>query len=610
MGLMLENSSPRLMEPGMPHHNCPDKDPVARIATIEAAGRAKVPFTTGILVGIGETDHRGRRQLVRARRDLAAEWGSVQEIIIQNFRPKADTLMRHDAEPSVGYFATVVAVARWIFGAEMNLQVPPNLTEDFGIYLDAGINDWGGVSPLTIDWVNPEAPWPHLDRLEAVTNDAGFELRQRLPVYPEFITEEWIDPGLIDRVRSVDRQRWVRFNAGTGQRMTTITFLQLRPGDNVSARWAAARHREGSTAVEVEGLSDEERTAALDGGLLPVAVGSADVAAIAYVATPEKALALFDDGIPGWQITVIAGDDRESTLDALARSGAVYLRARRSRVAAAVEMAALPGIDTMVSVFVDTIEDAEAAVASGATDLLLRAWDTESLAELRRLLEDHDLVERTALPPSVTIDDGRRLLDGALFKGWLDQIDGAGTARPRTEWAPGKDLPSPHPPHRFSTRWSDEAWMNAPGAGIEGVGGQVRAILERSLGGARPNRDEIERLFRARGAEVDAVAHVADIIRKRTVGGDVDHRPQVLAVQAGCQRRLFYTNQLRERNQGAAHRGNPDPPQLGQTRSLRAGEPKLDAHRLRLLGVTQHAGALAVESHAQRARQLGRRNPL
>jgi FO synthase len=189
----------------MPHHDCPDKDPVARIATIEAAGRAKVPFTTGILVGIGETSAEVVDSLL-VLDALAAESGSIQEIIIQNFRPKADTLMRHDAEPSVRYFATVVAVARWIFGAEMNLQVPPNLTEDFGIYLDAGINDWGGVSPLTIDWVNPEAPWPHLDRLEAVTTDAGFELRQRLPVYPEFITEEWIDPGLIDRVRSsIDR---------------------------------------------------------------------------------------------------------------------------------------------------------------------------------------------------------------------------------------------------------------------------------------------------------------------------------------------------------------------------------------------------------------------
>ena len=201
MGLMLENSSPRLMEPGMPHHNCPDKEPSARIATIEAAGRAAVPFTTGILVGIGETPAEVVESLF-VLKELAERWGNVQEIIVQNFQPKADTLMRRHMPPEVGYFASVVALTRWIFGAVMNVQVPPNLTSDFGVYIDAGINDWGGVSPLTIDWVNPEAPWPHLDKLAAVTEAHGFELRQRLPVYPEFITEEWIDPGLLDRVRS------------------------------------------------------------------------------------------------------------------------------------------------------------------------------------------------------------------------------------------------------------------------------------------------------------------------------------------------------------------------------------------------------------------------
>ena len=108
--------------------------------------------------------------------------------------------MRRDAEPTVQYFARVVAVARWILGPQMNLQVPPNLTEDFGVYLDAGINDWGGVSPLTIDWVNPEAPWPHLDKLAAVTQEAGFRLMPRLPVYPEFISSEWIDPTLLPKV--------------------------------------------------------------------------------------------------------------------------------------------------------------------------------------------------------------------------------------------------------------------------------------------------------------------------------------------------------------------------------------------------------------------------
>lgn len=201
MGLMLENISPRLMEPGMPHHNCPDKDPALRVATIEAAGRNRVPFTTGVLIGIGET-HQEIVDSLFALSDLSHRTGAIQEVIIQNFRAKADTPMRRSAEPVPRWFARVVALARWIMGPEANVQVPPNLTERFEIYLDAGINDWGGVSPLTIDWVNPEAPWPHLDLLRARTEDAGFSLRPRLPVYPEFVTPEWIDPGLYDHIVS------------------------------------------------------------------------------------------------------------------------------------------------------------------------------------------------------------------------------------------------------------------------------------------------------------------------------------------------------------------------------------------------------------------------
>ncbi len=195
MGLMLENISPRLMEPGMPHHNCPDKEPGLRVATIETAARHRVPFTSGILVGIGETPAEVIDSLF-ALAELQRQHGHIQEVIVQNFRAKADTRKRRDAEPTVQYFARVVAAARWILGPDMNLQVPPNLTDDFSVYLDAGLNDWGGVSPLTIDWVNPEAPWPHLERLEAVTNGAGFTLAPRLPAYPEYLGNEWIDNGL------------------------------------------------------------------------------------------------------------------------------------------------------------------------------------------------------------------------------------------------------------------------------------------------------------------------------------------------------------------------------------------------------------------------------
>jgi FO synthase len=218
MGMMLENISPRLMEPGMPHHNTATKDPAKRVATIESAGRMKVPFTTGILVGIGETPHEVVASLF-ALDELATRTGAIQEVIVQNFRAKANTPMRRSAEPVPRWFARVVAIARWILGPQANVQVPPNLTEGFEIYLDAGINDWGGVSPLTIDWVNPEAPWPHLDELRSRTESAGFDLRPRLPVYPEFIDREWIDEALYPKVlAAADRDGLARTTESSGAR--------------------------------------------------------------------------------------------------------------------------------------------------------------------------------------------------------------------------------------------------------------------------------------------------------------------------------------------------------------------------------------------------------
>lgn len=201
MGLMLENVSDRLTEPGMPHHGSPDKVPEVRLETLRAAGEERVPFTTGVLVGIGETAEEIVDSLI-ALWEIHRAYGGIQEIIVQNFRAKADTPMRHRDEPSPRRVATVAAVARWLFGPLANIQVPPNLTERFEEYLDAGINDWGGVSPVTIDWVNPERPWPHLDELRGRTEAAGFRLRPRLPVYPEFIDSTWLDPSLFGRVRN------------------------------------------------------------------------------------------------------------------------------------------------------------------------------------------------------------------------------------------------------------------------------------------------------------------------------------------------------------------------------------------------------------------------
>ena len=185
VGLMLETSSDKLMKRAA-HHGAPDKAPSLRLAVIEAAGRQAIPFTTGILVGIGETA-RDRVDSLFAIAELHRRYGHIQEVIVQNFRVKAGIPMSRRAEPTVGVMLRTVAVARLIL-RNMNVQAPPNLSApNYHELLSAGINDWGGVSPLTPDYINPERPWPHLRELEERTHAAGFSLRQRLPVYPEFL---------------------------------------------------------------------------------------------------------------------------------------------------------------------------------------------------------------------------------------------------------------------------------------------------------------------------------------------------------------------------------------------------------------------------------------
>lgn len=206
MGLMLESASARLMEPGEVHYASPDKDPARRLATLRALAARRVPITTGVLVGIGETAEELVESLF-ALAALAVETGAVQEVIVQNFRAKPGTPMERRPEPSPAHLARVVAVARWVLGPGMNLQVPPNLTGRFEALLDAGVNDWGGVSPLTPDWVNPEAPWPRLQELRARTEAAGFRLAARLPVYPEYLTPEWVEAGLLARLQGAAGER-------------------------------------------------------------------------------------------------------------------------------------------------------------------------------------------------------------------------------------------------------------------------------------------------------------------------------------------------------------------------------------------------------------------
>ncbi len=202
MGIMLESVAPRLSERGMAHFGSPDKLPARRLETLRIAGALRVPMTTGILIGIGET-RRERIESLLALRDLHTQYGHLQEIIIQNFRAKPGTKMHAAAEPSMDELCWTIAVARLIFGAQMSIQAPPNLyTGDLVDAIRAGINDWGGVSPITPDHVNPEAPWPHLDHLGAETERAGHCLVERLTVYPKYIEAraQWIAPQLHSQV--------------------------------------------------------------------------------------------------------------------------------------------------------------------------------------------------------------------------------------------------------------------------------------------------------------------------------------------------------------------------------------------------------------------------
>lgn len=188
MGMMLETVSKRLMKPGMAHHACPDKSPLLRLRTIEAAGRLGVPFTTGILIGIGETFEERVESLVAIDR-IHQRYGNVQEVIVQNFRAKADTAMAGWMEPSHEDMLRTLAVARLVLDPSISLQAPPNLDDRFEDYIASGINDWGGISPLTIDHINPERAWPELSELARRTAAQGYRLVERLTVYPAFLNE-------------------------------------------------------------------------------------------------------------------------------------------------------------------------------------------------------------------------------------------------------------------------------------------------------------------------------------------------------------------------------------------------------------------------------------
>lgn len=213
MGIMLESVSERLCEKGMPHYGSPDKSPQVRLETLRNAGRARIPFTTGILIGIGET-RRERVESLLAIRDIHIEFGHIQEIIVQNFRAKTGTKMQNSPDPDLDEMLWTLAVTRIIFGSHMSIQAPPNLSPgSLPRLVEAGINDWGGVSPLTPDHVNPEAPWPHLDKLFDDTAAVGKFLHERLTIYPEYInnSSEWVDERFITPLmQTVDSEGYPR----------------------------------------------------------------------------------------------------------------------------------------------------------------------------------------------------------------------------------------------------------------------------------------------------------------------------------------------------------------------------------------------------------------
>jgi FO synthase len=254
MGMMLETTSRRLFEdPHGAHFGSPDKDPAVRLRVLEDAGRTNVPFTTGILIGIGETLAERVDALFELRR-IARAFDSIQEVIVQNFRAKPDTAMARMPDAELDDLAATVAVARLVLGPRMRLQAPPNLIGDeFALLLRAGIDDWGGVSPLTPDHVNPERPWPHIDELRARSAEAGFELRERLTVYPPYVTggEPWLDPRIVPHVAALARPDGL---ADEGAVLAGLPWQE--PDDAYTSSGRTDLH----TAIDTEGRTEDRRS--------------------------------------------------------------------------------------------------------------------------------------------------------------------------------------------------------------------------------------------------------------------------------------------------------------------------------------------------------------
>ncbi len=255
MGMMLETTSRRLFEePGQAHYGSPDKDPDIRLRVLDDAGRLSVPFTTGILVGIGETREE-RAESLFAIRQTAREYGAVQEVIVQNFRAKDDTAMRNEPDLDLDEYVATIAVARLVLGPAMRVQAPPNLVDlgECGRLLDAGIDDWGGVSPLTPDHVNPERPWPQVEALREVTTAHGFTLRERLTAHPHYVRAEtpWLDPRVTPHVRAL---------ADASGLADESVVPQGLPWQEPDAEWVSQGRTDLHSSVDTEGRTNDRRS--------------------------------------------------------------------------------------------------------------------------------------------------------------------------------------------------------------------------------------------------------------------------------------------------------------------------------------------------------------
>ncbi|WP_242903244.1 bifunctional FO biosynthesis protein CofGH [Actinomadura terrae] len=254
MGMMLETTATRLFsERGGPHFGSPDKDPAVRLRVLEDAGRTNVPFTTGILIGIGETVAERADAIFEIRRTMR-EYGAIQEVIVQNFRAKPDTKMRDTPDAELEELAATIAVTRLVLGPKARVQAPPNLVADqFALMLRAGIDDWGGVSPLTPDHVNPERPWPQIEELAERTAQAGFALRERLTIYPEYVRrgEPWLDPRLAGHVAALA-------DPATGLAREDAV-LEGRPWQEPDGGFAASGRTDLHTEIDTAGRTTDRR---------------------------------------------------------------------------------------------------------------------------------------------------------------------------------------------------------------------------------------------------------------------------------------------------------------------------------------------------------------